>query len=43
MCNLHNLIKELKLDADNSNTWLKDKRRYKIRRYLYSRYNRKVQ
>lgn len=36
------LIKLLKLDIENSNMWLKDKRRYKIRRYLYERYNRNI-
>ena len=43
MCDIHKLIKEMKLDIEHSNTWLKDKRRYRVRKYLYSRYNRKVQ
>ena len=39
---MYQLIKSLKLDIENRNLWIKDSRKWKIRTYLYKRYNRNI-
>ena len=39
---MYQLIKSLKLDIENRNLWIKDSRKWKIRTYIYERYNRNI-